>query len=127
MKLADYFQSATGEGVLATADDAERVDAAFHAKPHFHAEGTVSFVMRDRRTLHNLQFNPYAAYLFFEEGSAYEGIGLHLKKIRESRDAKLINSLLGKNHLPATEPAAEDKFLVYFAVERVYPLVAGGN
>lgn len=125
MKLADYFGCAAGEGVLATADELERVDAVSYAKPYFHEEGTVAFVMRDRMTIHNLQANPYAAYFFFEEGSEYDGVRLHLKKIRESRDEKLINLLTGPSNLPTADPTGEDNFLVYFAVERVFPLLDG--
>ena len=66
MNLREYFESVKGRGVLATADEDGKVDAAIYASPHFIDEETVAFIMRDRLTHHNLQSNPHAAYLFME-------------------------------------------------------------
>ena len=68
MELKDYFETTRGTGVLSTADGEGRVDAAVYARPHFMEDGSLAFIMRDRLTHSNLQTNPYAAYLFLEQG-----------------------------------------------------------
>ena len=40
MELAEYFESAKGRGVLATADKTGRVNLAMYARPYFMADGT---------------------------------------------------------------------------------------
>jgi putative heme iron utilization protein len=67
MKISEYFKTAKGTGVLATADSNGRVDVAFYAIPHVRDEDTIAFIMTDRLTHQNLQSNPHAAYLFMEE------------------------------------------------------------
>jgi hypothetical protein len=64
MDLAEYFENQKGSGVLATADDQGRVDAAVYARPHVIDSETIAFIMPDRLTHHNLQSNNHAAYLF---------------------------------------------------------------
>ncbi|WP_291316787.1 pyridoxamine 5'-phosphate oxidase family protein, partial [Desulfuromonas sp.] len=68
-----YFETSSGKGVLSTADGEGRVDAAIYAKPHVMDDGTLAFIMRDRLTHKNLTENPYAAYLFVEDGPGYRG------------------------------------------------------
>ena len=60
MELKEYFASAKGLGVLATADDQGIVDAAVYAKPHFPEEGSIAFIMADRLTHRNLLSNGHA-------------------------------------------------------------------
>ena len=48
MSLAEYFETAKGTGVLATANDQGRVDAAIYARPHVIDSETVAFIMRER-------------------------------------------------------------------------------
>jgi len=45
MTLKDYFDNAKGYGVLATADNAGKVNAAVYARPHVMDEKTVTFIM----------------------------------------------------------------------------------
>ena len=48
----DYFENTKGTGVLSTADDNGKVNAAIYARPHFLKDGTVAFIMRDRLSHH---------------------------------------------------------------------------
>ncbi len=120
--LKDYFEATKGIGVLATADASGKVDAAMYSRPHFLEPGTVAFIMRDRLTHHNLQSNPPATFLFLEKGPGYEGKRLYLKKVREENNPELVNRIKRRKTTDETE---EPKFLVYFAVEKVLPLIGG--
>jgi hypothetical protein len=122
--LKDYFENTEGIGVMSTADKEGKVNAAIYSRPHFLEDGSIAFIMRDRLTHHNLQSNPYAAYLFVEEGSGYKGKRLHLRKIREEENSELIQSLSRreyKNEKPGS------RFLVAFQVDKVLPLVGAGD
>ena len=127
MKLEEYLHNVTGKGVLATSDSDGKVNIAIYSKPHFTEEGSLAFIMRDRLSHHNLQSNPHAAYMFIEQDSSYEGIRLHLEKIKESRDEDLIASMTRRNLSPEEDKAAGEKFLVYFSVDKVLPLIGGGD
>ena len=127
MKLEEYFASHHGIGVLSTADAAGKVDAAIYSRPHVFKDGSVAFVMRKRLTHHNVGQNPYAAYLFLEDGSQLGGLRLFLRKLREETDHDLIAAMT-RRHLTAEEDRAKGpKYLVTFAVEKVLPLVGGGG
>ena len=67
MKISEYFKTAKGTGVLATADGTGKVNVAVYAIPHVMDEETIAFIMTDRLTHTNLQSNPSAAYVFMEE------------------------------------------------------------
>ncbi|MHB8809353.1 MAG: pyridoxamine 5'-phosphate oxidase family protein [Desulfobulbaceae bacterium] len=126
MQLAEYLQNVSGTGVLATANQEGEVDAAIFATPQVLSDGTVAFIMRDRLTHKNLQSNPGAHYLFMEEGRGYKGVRLFLKKIKEDTDPKLIAAMT-RRHLPPDEDKARGpKFIVYFAVTRILPLIGSG-
>ncbi|MBM3240535.1 pyridoxamine 5'-phosphate oxidase family protein [Candidatus Poribacteria bacterium] len=118
MKLREYFDQTTGRGVLATADAEGKVDAAVYAKPHFIEDETIAFIMADRLTHKNLQANPYAVYLFMEAGEKYVGKRLYLSKFKETQDSKEIDSLLRKK-----EYRDAAKYLVYFRIDKVLPLI----
>ncbi|MEE4313126.1 MAG: pyridoxamine 5'-phosphate oxidase family protein [Desulfofustis sp.] len=122
MELQDYFENAGGTGILATADSDGRVDAAIYSRPHFLDDGTLAFVMRDRLTHANLQSNPYATYLFIEQGPGYHGKRLFLEKTGESSDPALIARY--KRRTP-TQTDGEALFLVYFKIDRQLPLLGG--
>jgi hypothetical protein len=122
--LKGYFENTRGMGVMATADKEGKVNAAIYSRPHFLEDGTIAFIMRERLTHHNLQSNPYAAYLFVEEGPGYKGKRLHLRKIREEENSELIQSLSRreyKNEKPGS------RFLVAFKVDKVLPLIGAGD
>jgi hypothetical protein len=124
MNLSEYFDTARGKGVLATADASGYVNAAVYAKPHFLDENTVAFIMAGRLTYDNLKSNPHAAYVFFEEGGSFTGKRLYLSKIREDTDTVLIDSIRRSNRsMPHDDISNEDKHLVTFRIDRVLPLV----
>lgn len=123
MTLNEYLQDLTGKGILATADAQGKVDAAIYSKPHIMDDGELAFIMRDHLTHHNIKSNPYATYLFIEDGPHYNGIRLFLKKVREDTDSDLISKLT-RRHLPLEMDTAKGpKFLVYFVLEKVLPLI----
>ena len=120
MNLREYFESVKGRGVLATADGDGKVDAAIYATPHFIDDETIAFIMRDRLTHNNLQSNPNAAYLFMESGQKVAGKRLFLTKTREEQDSELLYSLRRKKY---SEDNNERKFLVFFQIDKVLPLI----
>ena len=124
MKLSEYFESATGLGILATADSAGAVNAAVYSKPHFIDEETIAFIMADRLTHHNVQQNPCAAYLFREAGEKYVGRRLYLRMTHEIQDPQLVSQMRRKKHAEASRKYTnENKFVVYFKIEKVLPLL----
>ncbi|UCE48865.1 MAG: pyridoxamine 5'-phosphate oxidase family protein [Phycisphaerales bacterium] len=123
MSLSDYFESVQGLGVLATADSDGMVDLAIYAKPTVIDETTVAFVMRERLSHQNLKTNPNAAYMFVEKGDRYTGKRLYLTEIREESNCSLIEEFRKKQ--PEICPAGDDsnKYLVFFQINDVWPLV----
>jgi len=123
MDLADYFKNAKGMGVLATADNSGVVDTAIYSRPHFMEDGTVAFIMRDRLSHANLQTNPHASYLFVEAGQGYNGKRLYLQKVGEEKETERLYALRRRTTPADEDPADDPKFLVFFEIERVRPLV----
>lgn len=126
MNISEYFSAQKGRGVLATADSDGKVDAAVYASPHILDGETVAFIMRDRLTHHNLQSNPHAAFLFMEDGPGYKGLRLFLTKIREEQDSELLFSLRRREY-KESEEVRGPLFLVAFKVDKVLPLIGGGD
>jgi hypothetical protein len=127
MTLKEYLNSVTGKGVLATADGDGKVDAAIYSKPHIQEDGTLAFIMRDHLTHHNIGSNPYATYLFIEDGPHYQGIRLFLKKVREDTYPDLIAKMTRRHLTPEQDKARGHKFLVYFDLEKTLPLIGSGE
>jgi len=123
MALSEYFETHQGTGVLATADHEGRVNAAVYARPHFMEDDTIAFIMRDRLTHSNLQANPHATYLFMEKGPGYQGKRLYLKKVREERETELLYQLKRRHYNSDRDGDNEPKFLVFFKLDHVLPLV----
>jgi hypothetical protein len=119
MKISEYFDNAKGHGVLATAASEGKVAIAIFASPHVMDEETIAFIMPDRLTHHNLQSNPYAAYLFMEAGGGYSGKRFFLTKIKEEKDTELLYSLRRKSY----GDDREGRYLVYFRIDKILPLV----
>lgn len=119
MRLSEYFEKRTGSGMLATADSNGKVDIAVYARPHFMDEETIAFIMTDRLTLKNLRSNPHAAYLFMESGKKFVGKRLCLKKVKEEKDSPLIDALR-RRRIPPTHGT---RYLVYFHIDKVLPLL----
>ena len=129
MKLKAYFENVKGVGVLSTANDGGRVNAAIYAKPHFLEDGTLAFIMRDRLTHANINSNPHAAYLFHEKDAGYQGKRLYLRKIREEKESPLLYQLKRRENKSQSKDGEESLFLVFFELEKELPLISrsGGN
>jgi len=127
MTLKEYFDSVNGTGVLSTADSSGKVDAAIYSVPHIFDDGTLAFIMRERLTHLNLQSNPYAAFLFIENVSGHRGVRLFLKKVKETTDSALIATMTRRNLTLEEDKQKGPKFLVYFSVEKILPLIGGGE
>jgi hypothetical protein len=100
MTLKEYLQDISGKDVLATADAEGKVDAAIYSKPHILEDGSLAFIMQDNLTHHNIAENPYATYLFVEDGPYYKGVRLFLKKIRENTNPDLIAKMTRRHLTP---------------------------
>jgi hypothetical protein len=124
MNLERYFNTSKGLGILSTADSTGKVDAAVYARPHFMEDGTLALIMRDRLSHHNQQSNPHATYLFKEEGSGYRGKRLYLSKVREEQNTELLEALRRRKTAYGN---GEDRYLVFFKVDRQLPLVGNGK
>jgi len=124
MKLDEYFNQTKGLGVLSTADRDGKVDAAIYARPHFMDDGTLAFIMRDRLSHHNLQTNPHATYLFKEKGSGYKGKRLFLTRVGEEQNTELLENLRRRKSAYGN---GEDRFLVFFKLDKTLPLVGDGR
>jgi hypothetical protein len=127
MDLKPYFEQSKGHGVLATADASGRVNLAIFARPHVMEDNSVAFIMPHRLTHSNLQSNPQAAYLFLETGPGYKGTRLYLTKIREEQDSDLLYALRRRSYPPEQEKAEGPRFLVFFQVDQVLPVVGAGD
>jgi len=127
MTLKEYFASMHGTGVLATADAEGKVDAAIYSTPHVFDDGTIAFVMRERLTHRNLQSNPHASFLLVEHGPGYRGVRLFLYKTKEVTDSELIARMTRRGLTPEEGKQRGPKFLVYFTVQKILPLIGGGE
>ena len=127
MDLTHYFEDIKGKGVLATADEQGHVGVAVYAQPHIVDKDTIAFIMPDRLTHHNLQSNIYAAYLFIKEGPGYSGIRLFLSKVREEEDSELLHSIRRRKYASEQEGEETPRFLVFFKVDKILPLIGPGK
>ena len=127
MDMKTYFENTQGVGVLSTADRNGKVDAAIYARPHVMEDGSLAFIMRDHLTHHNIGSNPYANYLFIEDVPHYKGVRLFIKKLREDTDPDLIAKMTRRHLTPEEDKERGPKFLVYFALEKVLPLIGSGE
>lgn len=124
MTLSEYFETVKGRGMLATADSKGNVDVAVYSRPHFIDENTIAYIMRDRLTHENLQSNPHAAFLFMESGEQYVGKRLYLTKIKEETDPEAIKKIQWrKTYKDPDDEQNAKRFLVYFKIDRVLPLI----
>jgi hypothetical protein len=124
MNLELYFDNTKGLGILSTADSTGKVNAAVYVRPHFMEDGTLAMIMRDRLSHYNLQSNPHATFLFKEEGSGYRGKRLYLTKVREEQNTDLLQSLRRRK---STDGNGDERFLVFFKLDKELPLVGEGK
>ena len=127
MELSEYFESAKGIGVLATANGGGVVDTAIYSRPHFMEDGTLAFIMKERLSYANLMANPFASYLFIEAGSGYKGKRLYLRKVAEEKETERLYRLRRRISSPGNDPETDVRYLVFFELERVRPLVGDGK
>lgn len=124
MKLSEYFENATGRGVMATSATDGTVDVAVYSRPHFIEEDTVAYIMTDKLTHANLGSNPHAAYIFIESGEKYQGRRLYLTKVKEETDPEAIQKIRWrKSYVVPEAQKGEKRFLVYFKIDKVLPLI----
>jgi len=124
MKLSEYFEKTKGRGVIATSDSKGKVGMAVYGRPHFINEKTLAFIMADRLMHKNLQSNPHAAYLFLESGDRYVGKRLYLIKIKEEKDSALVDKIRRRESCPVYDKYRDRiKYLVYFRIDKVIPLI----
>jgi hypothetical protein len=128
MNMKKYFESTSGNGILATSDDKGMVNAAVYGKPHFMDDGSLAFIMLERRTHSNLQSNPQAAYLFLERNGSNKsnGVRLYLTKIREEKNSELLYRI---RRVKYEGDEDRTRYLVFFKIDSVLPLIgtAGEN
>jgi hypothetical protein len=124
VKLSEYFETNKGRGILATADSTGQLTAAVYGRPHFFDENKLAFIMADRLTHKNLQSNAHAIYLFMEAGEKYAGKRLYLTKTSEEQNSPTIDKIRRRESCPVDEEyLKQNRFLVYFKIDRVLPLV----
>jgi len=124
MDLKEYFTNHVGLGVMSTSGSDGRPNAAIYARPHVRDDGSLAMVMLGRLTYENLKQNPYAHFLFSEQGDSYKGLRLSLKKIDEELDPQVIASY---RRQPSNGKGSGDKecFVIYFEIEKALQLVGG--
>lgn len=123
MMLSEYFEKTQGRCVLATASATGAVDAAVYSRPHVIDEETVAFIMLDRLSHENLKSNPHAAFLFMEAGEKFVGKRLFLTKTGEEEDQEVIEQFRRKKRYYLPDDDTKKRFLVYFHVDKVLPLI----
>lgn len=127
MNLSEYFENTKGRGILATADAQGNVDAAVYSRPHFIDEETIAYIMTEKLTHENLKSNPHAAYLFMEDNDKFVGKRLYLTKIKEETDPDAIAKIRWRKSYTVPEAQQnERRYLVYFHIDKILPLI-GGN
>jgi hypothetical protein len=124
MKLNEYFEKARGKGVLSTADSHGFLISAVYARPHIMDDETVAFIMADRLTHKNLESNPHAVYLFIETNEKYLGKRLYLTKTKDEKNSPLIDIIRRRDSCPGDEEyMKKNRYLVYFNIEKILPLI----
>ena len=126
MSLKTYFSDTKGTSVLATVDPQGQPNSAIYSRPHVMNDGTVAFIMANRRTYANIQANPQASYLFVEEGEGWRGKRLGLTRVREEKDPDVIAQFRRKSYPPEEEAKVGDLTMVYFEVNEELPLIGPG-
>ena len=120
MDLKEYFASVKGHGILSTADAAGVVNSAVYATPHFMEDGTIAFIMRERKSHHNISENASACYLFIEK-DRMEGKRLYLRRLKEEMNSEQLFAL--RRYCPKDGTTEENLYLVFFRIEKVLPLI----
>jgi hypothetical protein len=123
MDLYEYFKNNEGIGVLATSDSDRIVDMAVYAKPEVVSNSMIAFVMKERLSHQNLKTNPHAAYMFIEKDGEYTGKRLYLTKVKEETNTQIIEEFIKRQPYIAEFGDDSNKYIVYFQVDNIWPLV----
>jgi hypothetical protein len=126
-ELKEYFEKASGHGVLATSSGDGLLNQALFARPHFMEDGTVAFIMPHKLTHKNLQENPHAAYLFMEGGPGYKGKRVYMTNVREEQDTELLHAVRRRTYPSDKDKQEGPRFLVFFRVDTTLPLIGAGS
>jgi putative heme iron utilization protein len=121
MKISEYFAKARGHGVLATANNQGKVNAAVYSKPYFTDENTAVFIMAENLTYENLKTNPSAIYLFIESTEEWTGKRIYLRKLKESQDEQMLAEIC--QACDYSHYDVGNRHLAYFEIEKVLPLL----
>jgi len=123
MNIRHYFENTEGTGILATCGPEGRVNQAIYSKPFVIDDKTVALVMKQQTSHKNLRNHLQASYLFIEKGVGCKGIRFCLTMQNEEKNRSLITAL--REEQPCIYPKEDDsdKFLVFFEVDRIRPLV----
>ena len=126
MDLKSYFKEHEGVGILATCDPNATVDMALYIKPLVIDNTTIALIMRQRLSHQNLKTLPNACYMFIEKGKNpqdFKGIRLYLTMKREEINRSIIEAMHKKEPWIYPEGDDSEKFLVFFTVNHMRPLV----
>jgi hypothetical protein len=62
-----------------------------------------------------------------EDGPGYNGVRLFLNKVREEQGSELLDSLRRRRYPSKSDEKGKTRFLVFFEVEKVLPLIGAGE
>ena len=127
MNLGQYFDESGGRGIFSSAGSDGRVTTAIYSTPRIMDDNRVAFILREHLTYANLQVNPYASFMFMEDGGRLDGIRLYLKKVGEDDDPDLLVRMTRRHLTPEQDKARGPKHIIYFEVEKILPLVGDGD
>jgi len=127
MDLKKYFAETAGRGIFSSAGNDGRVTSAVYSTPRVMDDNRLAFILREHLTYANLQTNPYAVYLFMEDRNSLDGVRLYLKKSGEDNDPELLAAMTRRHLTPEQDKSKGPKHILYFEVEKILPLVGGGE
>jgi len=123
MKLAELFPDG-GRGVIGTADANGVVNMAVFATPQVIDEETLAWGFTEGRSLANLKQNPHASYLYMAPSRGYSGWRLALTFKQEAGEGELLASIqAAASRAAGPQAGTAIKFVVYFKVDEVRPLM----
>ena len=114
--------------MLATADASGRVNVAIFGRPHVMEDNSVAFIMPHRLTHSNLQSNSEGGLPVSGNGpAAIRARGSISPKFGRSRIPTSLYSLRRRTYPPEKEKEEGPRFLVFFQVDQVLPVVGAGD
>jgi hypothetical protein len=131
-KLLTYFNKSSRIGTLSTASKDGRVDSAVFGSPYMIDENTVVVASsKGKRTLGNLQENPYAMFMIMEPGKKildWKGVRVYMKMKEYSTSGDIFEMMKSNIAKIAGEDAAKMVDVVMaFEIYEVRPLIDYGQ